>query len=258
MSGPICVIPARMGSSRFPGKPMATISGLPMILHVYERCRLYENFDRVIVATCDDVIYNAVDAHGGEAVMTQDTHERCTDRVEEAIKNLSLDDDPDRQVVMVQGDEALMTPEMAGDVVDSFGANDAVVVNLVSRLYNETDHDDPNTVKVVAAPDGRALYYSRAPIPSRYRVTNTQDMPLYQQTGVMGFSAGFLKEFSALPQTPLEIIESIDMMRVIEHGRTIQFVYTERETVSVDTPNDLARAEAILAQDPLTKTYLRS
>lgn len=249
----VCVIPARMASSRFPGKPLAKILGMPLILHVWHRCRLCPEFERVAIATCDREIHHVAMAAGAEAVMTHDRHERATDRVQEAISKLDLGLADDDLVVMVQGDEALMTPELAQAIVAAYECDRPAVVNLASRLYRAEDCDDPNTVKVVADPRGRVLYYSRSPIPSRARAA---EVPVYQQTGVMGFAAGFLPRFSALPQTPLEIIESVDMLRVIEHGLPIALVHTDTETVGVDTPADLARAEMLLRDDPVTARYL--
>ena len=249
----ICVIPARMASTRFPGKPLKPLLGLPLILHVYRRCRLYAGFERVVVATCDEEIRAAAAADGAETVMTKATHERATDRTEEAATKLGLGLADDDLVLMVQGDEILMTPDMADSVVAAFRATRPSVVNLASRIYRPEDHDDPNVVKVVVAPDGRALYFSRAPIPSRARM---QELVAHQQTGVIGFSAGFLKRYSALPQTPLERAESVDMLRVLEHGLPIQIVTTDAETIGVDTPADHARAEQVLARDPLTRRYM--
>jgi 3-deoxy-manno-octulosonate cytidylyltransferase (CMP-KDO synthetase) len=140
-------------------------------------------------------------------------------------------------------------------MIDIYGRDRPQAVNLVSRMYRTEDHEDSNTVKVVAAPSGRALYFSRAPIPSRARAGK---VPMYQQTGVIGFSAEFLQKFSTLEPTPLEVIESVDMMRVIEHGLEIQLVTTDTETVGVDTPADLARAEDILRSDPYTSRYMES
>lgn len=253
MTRAICVIPARLAASRFPDKPLAKMLGLPLILHVWHRCRLYDGFERVLVATCDEAIRDCVVAAGGEAVMTLDTHERATDRVQEAVDKLDLNLDDRDLVVMVQGDEALTSPAIIAEIVEAYKRDLPAVVNLGSRLYRQEDHDDPNTVKVVTDPAGRALYFSRAPIPSRARVG---DVAAYQQTGVMGFSAAFLNQFSSLPQTPLEKIESVDMMRVLEHGLPLSVVRTEVETVGVDTPADLARAEAFLRADPLTATYM--
>ena len=253
MTRAVCVIPARMGSSRFPGKPLEPLLGLSLILHIYERCKLYNGFEKVVVATCDDVIHQAVLAHGGESVMTADTHERCTDRTEEAIANLKLGLADDDFILMVQGDEVLVSPEMLRNMTEIYERDRPQAVNLVSRMYRDEDHDDPNTVKVVGAPSGKALYFSRAPIPSRARAGT---VPMYQQTGIIGFSSAFLHKFSTLEPTPLEIIESVDMMRVVEHGLEIQLVKTDTETVGVDTPADLARAEEILTDDPFTNSYL--
>ena len=249
----VCVIPARMGSSRYPGKPLAPLLGLPLVLHVWQRCRLDEVFDWVVIATCDTEIEEAAAAAGANVVMTADTHERATDRTEEAIENMNLGLADEDFVLMVQGDEVLVNPEMNGVIVQNYQDHRPDVVNLVSRLYRAEDHEDPNTVKVVSAPGGDALYFSRAPIPSRSRSDNP---PAYQQTGVIGFSWSFLKKFSSLPQTPLEKIESVDMLRVLEHGYPLKFVFTDVETIGVDTPTDLARAEAVLKDDPFTSRYL--
>lgn len=254
MSRTVCVIPARMGSSRYPGKPLEKLLGLALVLHVHDRCKLFTGFERVIIATCDEEIRAAALAHGAEAVMTAKTHERATDRVAEALIHLNLGLAADDLVVMVQGDEVLVSPEMLAGIVEAYQADRPPVVNLVSRLYSAADHEDPNVVKVVAAPDGRALYLSRAPIPSRARA---DDVPMFQQTGVIAFAADFLARFAELPQTPLEKIESVDMLRVVEYGLPLRLVFTDIETIGVDTPAELTRAEEVLAADPVTSRYLR-
>ncbi len=253
MNGPVCVIPARMGSSRYPGKPLEPMLGLPLVLHVYQRCRLYGEFSRVLIATCDEEIMAAAKEHGAPCVMTADNHDRCTDRVEEAIGKEYPEMADDAVVVMVQGDEVLVSPQMISDVLAAQVRTGAPVVNLGSRLSRTEDHDDPNTVKVVAAADGRALCFSRSPIPSRSR---SAEVPMYQQTGIMAFTYGFLKRFSSLAQTPLEIIEAIDMLRVLEHGMDLYVAFTDTETLGVDTPADLARGELLLRADSLTRRYL--
>ncbi len=250
----VCIIPARMASSRFPGKPLAKLLGMTLIEHVYHRARLCEDLDRVVVATCDEEIAQTITTAGGEAVMTKDTHERCTDRTDEAIMNLGLGLGGGDLVLMLQGDEVMVTPKMISEMVAKFEETGADVINLVSRLYSTADHADGNTVKAVFAPDRRIIYLSRAPIPSAARA---DDVPMYQQTGVIAFKAGFLQAFGRLPQTPLEKIESCDMMRVIEHGLPIYAVITDSETIGVDTEQDRGRAEAELARDPTTQRYLR-
>jgi len=249
----VCIIPARMASSRFPGKPLKPMLGLALILHVWHRCRLAAGIDRVAVATCDAEIFEAVIAAGGEAVMTADTHPGCVDRTVEAIANLGETLTDHDLVLMVQGDEVMVTPEMMAEVVETYRRTGDEVVNLATRLYRPEDHDDPNAVKVCSAPDGRALFFSRSPIPSRVR---QPDVPVYQQTGVIGFKPSFLTRFGGLERTPLEIAEGIDMLRTLEHNLPIRIVRSDIETVGVDTPADLARGEEMLRADPATARYL--
>lgn len=250
----ICIIPARMGSSRFPGKPLADAIGLPVIIHIAKRCMLNKNLDYVCVATCDQEIMQVCKKHSVPAVMTSVKHERCTDRVSEAIEQLDLGLASRDLVIMVQGDEILVTPEMLQLVIDDYKINQANATNLLSKIYEDVDHIDPNVVKVVASPSCNALYLSRAAIPSKYR--DIQALA-YQQTGVVGFAKEFLPTFSNLPQTPLEKIESIDMLRILEHGLQLRVVYTEKETVAVDVLQDLHRAIEILKTDPLVKKYYK-
>ena len=242
-----------MGSTRFPGKSLAPMLGLPLVLHVYERCKLYRGFDQVIVATCDREIEEAVIAKGGISVMTSSTHERCTDRVEECIAIHKPDMPDDAVIVMVQGDEVLVTPDLIEQVVQAQKEQNEQVVNLGSRLYHKTDQESRDTVKLVADNNFRALYMSRSLIPS---ATRNLTVPVYQQTGIMVFTWKFLKLFSSLAQTPLEQAESVDMLRVIENNIPLRVVFTETETLGVDTKTDLKNGEKILLNDPLTTQYM--
>lgn len=253
-TSPICIIPARMASTRYPGKPLAPMLGLPLVLHVWHRCRLSDSLGRVVIATCDEEIRTAAEAAGAEVVMTADTHPGCVDRTVEAIDKLGLAASDDDMVLMVQGDEVMVTPAMIDRMVEVHARTKAPVVNLASVIRNEADHDDHNVVKVCAAPDGRALFFSRSPIPSRSRAKGP--VPAYQQTGVIGFSQGFLKAFGRLERTPLEMIEQIDMLRTLESGYPIHIVSVDVETIGVDTPADLARGEGMLRLDPVTRRYL--
>lgn len=252
MTRKICVIPARMASSRFPGKPLECMLGMPLILHVMYRCALEDHFDDVIVATCDREIMECVENANGVAVMTASTHERCTDRVFEAIEAYPTKLKKNDLVIMVQGDEVLVNPDMLKNMINIYESSQVPAVNLISRIYREEDHDDVNVVKVVTDLNERITYLSRAAIPSRSRNSNA---PMYQQTGVIAYSSRFLNEFSKLKQTPLEIIESIDMLRLIENGIPLRSLRTELETISVDTKNDLIRAEKALIDDVWTKKY---
>jgi 3-deoxy-manno-octulosonate cytidylyltransferase (CMP-KDO synthetase) len=251
----IAIIPARMGSTRFPGKPLAEIHGIPMVGHVYFRTRMCSLLSETYVATCDQQIYDYIASIGGKALMTADSHERCSDRTAEAM--LKVESETGRRVdvvVMVQGDEPMVTPEMIEQAVSPMLKDPSVqVVNLMARMKSPRDFEDPNEVKVVVDLHNRALYFSREPIPSRQK--GVQDVPMLKQVCIIPFRRGYLLEFNRLPETPLERIESVDMMRVIEHGGHVHMVMTEVETLSVDTPQDLERVLDLMQKDTFIKEY---
>jgi len=248
----IAIIPARMGSSRFPGKPLAPILGRPMIEHVYRRTAMCPALDDVFVATCDQQIMDAVEAFGGRAIMTSSAHQRASDRVAEAAVDLDAD-----IIVMVQGDEPMTSPEMIESSVAPLRNDDRRIacVNLTARIQTEKEFADPNTIKVVMDADGFAVYMSREPIPTRHLQPFDQ-LTAYKQVCIMPFTAASLQEFIRLSPTPLEVAESIDMLRFIEHGRKVKMVPTEYTTHAVDTAEDLKHVEELLQKDPLTKDYL--
>ena len=236
------VIPARMASSRYPGKPLVPILGLPLVEHVRRRALLAHGVELVVVATCDDSIKKAVEACGGRAVMTKDTHERCTDRVEESMQRL-----PGDIVAMVQGDEPLLMPEAVSQVVQPLLDDPSLdVVNLLSPLESPDDYTNPNIVKAVCDGQGNVIYLTRAPVPFfRQQVV----VPVYRQTGIMAFRAAFLPRFSALPETALEKAESVDMLRVLEHGIRIRGVVAGYTTMGIDRPEDVELVESVLRRD---------
>ena len=243
----VAVIPARMGASRFPGKPLVKILGLPMVEHVRRRVCLSNAVDDVYVATCDQEIFDTVSHLGGKAIMTKDTHERCTDRVEEAVYKIDLD-----IAVIVQGDEPLFEPEVLMDLVKPMLADETMnCANLISVIQDEADLHDVDIVKTVLDENGFVMYYSRSPIP-HMRVRN--HCQLYRQTGVSSFTKSFLHTYSKLPPTSLEIAESVDFLRILGHRYAIKGVVYERNTVGVDRPDDVARVEEILLNDPKQKT----
>ncbi|MDA0328583.1 MAG: 3-deoxy-manno-octulosonate cytidylyltransferase [Gemmatimonadetes bacterium] len=245
-AGVTVVIPARMASSRFPGKPLVSILGLPMIEHVRRRSLLAPNVAHVVVATCDDVIEAAVRAAGGVAVMTRDTHERCTDRVQEAMLGL-----PGDVVVMVQGDEPLLDPNAISLVSAPLLADPGVrVTNLLSPLESPDDLANPDIVKAVCNLAGDVMFFTRSQVPF---FRKKRDVPVYRQTGIMAFRTDFLHAFSALPPTPLEDAESVDMLRALEHGVPIRGVVAPGSTIGVDRPEDVATAEASLLRDAFQK-----
>lgn len=257
MLNSIGIIPARMGSSRFPGKPLAKICGITMIEHVYKRSVLSNILKDVYVATCDSEIKDEVEAFGGKVVMTKDTHERASDRVAEAIQKLENElNYVFDVVVMIQGDEAMVYPEMIDEAVNPFHKDKSVLVtNLMSPLKTREEHEDANEIKVVVDKDNYALYFSREPIPSRKKWNN--ELRMLKQVCIIPFRKEFLHTFNSLPQTPLEIVESIDMLRVLESGYRVKMVLTQYDTYSVDTMEDLRKVESVMVNDTLMKTYSR-
>jgi len=238
------VIPARMVSSRYPGKPLVSILGLPLIEHVRRRALLADVAGLVVVATCDIDIKDAVEKAGGKAVMTKATHERCTDRIEEAMKSL-----PGDIVVMVQGDEPLLMPGAISAVVAPLLADPTLpIVNLLSPLESADDHANPNIVKAACNLKGEVIFFSRSSIPF-FREQRT--VPIYRQTGIMAFRKEALTHFSSLPETALERAESVDMLRAIEHGIRIAGVVVNYVTIGVDRPSDVGLIETAIANDTI-------
>ena len=235
--GVLAVIPARMGSSRFPGKPLASLGGRPMVEHVYRRTAACPRLGEVVVATCDADIQRAVAAFGGLVELTAATHERASDRVAEVSARRLAD-----IVVMVQGDEPMITPDMVTAAVDGLIAAPSVgCVNLAAPIEDERDAQDANTIKVVASASGRALYFSRSPIPSQFAPG-----VLRKQVCVIAFRREALARFAALPPGPLERLESIDMLRFLEHDLPVGLVDTDVPTQAVDTPDDLVRVSRLM------------
>ncbi len=251
----IGIIPARMASSRCPGKPLAKICGLPMIGHVYYRSKMSGLMSEVYIATCDEEIMEYARTIGAKAVMTSASHERASDRAAEAMQKIERETGRKTDVVvMIQGDEPMITPEMIDDAVSPMQEDPEIqVVNLMSRLDTQAEHEDPNEVKVVVDQAGFALYFSREPIPSRKK--GASEVPMLKQVCIIPFRRDFLLKFNNLAPTPLEIIESVDMLRVLEHGFRVKMVMSEHRTYSVDTPEDLAFVSACMENDILMKKY---
>jgi 3-deoxy-manno-octulosonate cytidylyltransferase (CMP-KDO synthetase) len=251
----IGVIPARMASSRFPGKPLANICGIPMLGHVYFRSKMAEVLDDVYVATCDEEIKEYVESISGKAIMTSDKHERASDRVAEALLKIEKETGQRKNiVVMIQGDEPMVVPEMLNLAIQPMLEDESVlVVNLMAPIRTIKEHEDPNEVKVVVDNNNYALYFSREPIPSRKK--GATKIPMLKQVCIIPFRRDFLVEFCRLEPTPLEKVESVDMLRILEHGYKIKMVLTKFETYSVDTPEDLRFVEERMTRDPLLNQY---
>ena len=241
----LALIPARMGSGRFPGKPMALILGKPMIGHVYERVALSPLLDLVAVATCDREIYDYIESIGGVAVMTGDQHERASDRCAEALLKLEQANNVTYDVVvMVQGDEPMTHPDMIAEALQPLLDDSAVqVVNLLGKIQDTAEFEDRNCIKVVCDLNFNALYFSREPIPTRCKI---DDIPMGKQVCIIPFRRDYLLEYTSLAPTPLEIAESVDMMRILEHGMKVRMAPTKHNTQAVDTLEDLHKVECLL------------
>ena len=250
------IIPARMNSMRFPGKPMVLIHGMPMIGHCYFRVRMCSDLIETYVATCDREIYDYIESIGGKAVMTSTTHERASDRAAEAMVKIEGEIGEEIEIlVMVQGDEPMDTPTMISEALRPIREDKTVnVVNLMGRIETIEEFQDPNTVKVVVDPNDNAIYFSREPIPSRKKAA--LDVPMLKQICVIPFRRSYLLAYNQMQETPLEKIESVDMMRVIESGGSVRMVLTEEESYGVDTEEDRKKVEKIMATDTLMSRYM--
>jgi 3-deoxy-manno-octulosonate cytidylyltransferase (CMP-KDO synthetase) len=239
------IIPARYDSKRLPGKPLAVIHDRPMIQHVYERAAQAETLERLVVATDNQRIYDAVARFGGQALMTSREHVSGTDRVAEAARQLMLSDLA--IVVNIQGDEPLLRAEMVDRLVHTLRAK--VEVDMATLAYPGIDGDDyhdPAVVKVVLNSAGLALYFSRAPIPAAREGGSVP--PYYKHLGFYGYRNGFLQEFTRLAPGILEEHEKLEQLRALEHGCKVAVVVIPFDCISVDTVEDLARVRKIMEQ----------
>ncbi len=251
----IGIIPARMASSRFPGKPLRKIHGYPMIGHVYCRSKMSPMLEDLYVATCDQEIAEFISNIGGKLVMTSALHERASERAAEALTEIErMTGQKADVVVMIQGDEPMLVPDMIEESVQPLLDNHSVkVTNLMTRIEKDAEFHDPNEVKVVVDRNNFAVYFSREPIPSGKNISCAFDR--YKQICVIGFRRDFLLEFVQLAPTPLEKVESVDMLRIIEHGHKVRMVPTKHCVYSVDTEEDLKHVEKLMQHDPLLREY---
>lgn len=248
----IGMIPARMGSSRFPGKPLEKILGIPMVEHVYKRSQMSPILDGLFVVTPDTEIKETVERFGGEAIMTSPLHDRCTDRIAEAMQEIEAD-----IIVNIQGDEPMLYPEIIDLSARPLIEDKSILCsNPIVKIRSMETFNDRNQIKVVCNQQGFILFMSREPIPTMVRMG--KNIPMYKQVCIMPFRKDFLITYNQLPQTPLEKAESVDMLRVLEHGYQIKAVEIPTETFSVDTPQDLLKVEKLMKNDPLLKKYIGS
>ncbi len=234
------IIPARYGSTRFPGKPLAEILGKPMFWHVFERARQCPELSQIVLATDDDRIISAAKELDVPVVMTRDTHPTGTNRVLEAAMLLRVPEDA--VVVNIQGDEPTLEPAMLTDLVRPFIASEVQVTTL-ARKIDPKEAENPNRVKVVFAKDGRALYFSRSLIP---HPSDGQWDEFYGHIGLYAFRMNILKEFVALGPSRLETAEKLEQLRLLENEIPIHVVITEHQCIGVDRPDDIKTVSKIL------------
>ncbi len=238
----VIVIPARYGSTRLPGKPLVSLAGKPMIQHVYERAKMAESAQRVIVATDDERIVQAVESFGGVARMTRPDHRTGTERVAEVAAHEKGD-----VFVNVQGDEPLLDPVAVDTAVDALLEEPAAgIATVATLLKTPADIMDPNVVKTVLDFDNNGLYFSRAPIPWVRDTTSKIQVRHLKHLGLYVFQREALLEYPTLPQGELERIEQLEQLRWLENGWKIRVAEVEHDAVSVDVPDDVARVEKLL------------
>ncbi|WP_019935504.1 3-deoxy-manno-octulosonate cytidylyltransferase [Oceanimonas smirnovii] len=239
------VIPARMQSTRLPGKPLADIHGKPMIERVAEQA-LKSGAGRVVVATDDQRIADALAHTSVEICLTGSHHESGTERLAEVVEQLQLA--PDEIVVNVQGDEPLLPPVLIDEVAALLANDNAPMATLATPLLHTDELTDPNVVKVVHSLQGRALYFSRAAIPFDRDNTNARLDHCLRHIGIYAYRAGFISRYVALPAGPLEQLEKLEQLRVLWHGEHIALgVASEIPPAGVDTPADLETVRRLLA-----------
>jgi 3-deoxy-manno-octulosonate cytidylyltransferase (CMP-KDO synthetase) len=243
----IAIIPARYHSNRFEGKPVATILGKPMIQHVYERSKTVGMLSRVVVATDDERIAECVNSFGGEVVMTSSDHASGTDRLAEAATILDI---PEQDVVVnIQGDQPLFPAEVIEQVARPLLEDPALPMStLIYKIVRNEEINDPNHVKTVFDRNGKALYFSRSPIPFQRDPAEVVPPTYYKHLGFYAYRKGFLLTFVGLPEGEWERFEKLEQLRALEYGYTIQVVLTEHDSVEVDTPDDLKRVEEMISK----------
>ncbi|MFM1744457.1 MAG: 3-deoxy-manno-octulosonate cytidylyltransferase [Bacteroidota bacterium] len=238
----IGIIPSRFGSTRFPGKPLIDIGGMSMVERVYRQAMTSDVFDLVVVATDDKRIFDAVTLFGGKAVMTDSSHPSGTDRCAEVMAGIG---DGFDAVVNIQGDEPFIHPGQIRLLTEAIAEEGAQIATLVKRIGGEEELFNPNQPKVVVSATGEALYFSRQAIPyvkSAGPNSWSGSHVFFKHIGIYAYRTGVLAEITRLPQGKLELAESLEQLRWLEHGYRIRVRETPFETVAIDTPDDLGKA----------------
>ncbi len=249
------VIPARMAASRFPGKPLVPICGMPMVEHVYRRAALFPVWSKLVLATCDQEIADVGTARGWPVIWTSSSHTRALDRVAEAAEKCGERLADDDVVVCVQGDEPMLHPDMIKASIDPLERDSSVVCTVLGmEIVDEDVFLNPDTVKIIHDIAGDVLYTSRSPIP--YCKTFSPELGARRIYGIFAFRWHFLRTFTSMPQSPLELKESCDSNRILDNGyRQRVAPYPHRTSFSVDSPADIDLVEREMKNDQLWGQY---
>ena len=238
----LCVIPARYASTRLPGKPLALIAGKPMIQHVYERACHAVMPQEVVVATDSKIVADAVKEFGGKVMMTSPDHPSGTDRLAEVALSY-----PDIDVIVnVQGDEPMIPPEVIDRLAQAFADDNDLKMATLKTLMGEEDYNNPNAVKVVTDQNGYALYFSRSLLP--YPRNRKADFKVYKHVGIYAYRRSFLLSYAAYEPTPLEQIEGLEQLRVLENGQRIKVLESKFQGIGIDTQEDLDAINALFTR----------
>lgn len=237
----IGIIPARWASTRFPGKPLHHIAGKPLVQHVWERCKECSKLDSIIVATDDQRILDACKGFGADAVMTSDNHPTGTDRIAEAAAQFPQA----THIINIQGDEPLISPALIDELAQALLDDQELAMATAANAFDDPAlSNDPNVVKVVLRQDGDALYFSRSPLP--YQRSESPQLTLYRHKGIYAYRKDFLQQFISWSPSPLELAESLEQLRALEHGARIKVIITDDTSGGVDTPEQADQIENIL------------
>lgn len=238
----IGILPARWGSTRFPGKPLHLIAGKPLIQLVWEQCSKCSRLDELVIATDDERILAAAEGFGAKAVMTSPEHPTGTDRLAEAVRSLSGAE----IIVNIQGDEPLIDPALIDELAAVMAADATLDMATAANPLDPADPavQDPNVVKVVTTLDGRALYFSRSPLP--FFRNAVEGLPVLRHKGIYAYRRTFLERFVTWPPSPLEKAESLEQLRALENGASIKVLITSDTSPGVDTPEQADAVERLL------------
>ena len=240
----VCVIPARYASTRLPGKPLALIAGKPMIQWVYKQAVKANLIDRVIVATDDEKIKNAVESFGGEVVLTDPDLPSGTDRVAAAVQNIDAD-----IVVNLQGDEPFVEPELLNSMVSTFLDSEIYMATPIRKIESDEDLNDPSLVRVAKDVNNYALFFTRNVIPYLRDINKEEwlyNFNFYKHVGIYAYRKTFLNILTSLPESHLEKAEQLEQLRVLENGYKIYTVETDYDSISVDTLDDLNKVNQLI------------